>query len=72
MPAGPEVPLAPDRLVLLTQQAVDSGRSVSRLASLATALYRAGQYDVALELLKETKAGEFSGGDLPGPTRSRR
>jgi len=52
----PDAALAPDRLVLLTQQAVDSGKSVPRLASLATALYRAGQYDLALELLKETKA----------------
>jgi serine/threonine protein kinase/tetratricopeptide (TPR) repeat protein len=52
----PDAALAPDRLVLLTQQAVDSGKSVPRLASLATALYRAGEYDLALELLKETKA----------------
>ena len=53
---SPNAALAPDRLVLLTQRAVDSGKSVLRVASLATALYRAGQYDLALELLKETKA----------------
>jgi serine/threonine protein kinase/tetratricopeptide (TPR) repeat protein len=52
----PDAALAPDRLVLLTQQAVDSGKSVPRLASLAAALYRGGQYDRSLELLKETKA----------------
>jgi tetratricopeptide (TPR) repeat protein len=48
--------LAPDRLVLLSQQAFDSDKSAPRLASLATALYRAGQYDLALELLKGPKA----------------
>jgi tetratricopeptide (TPR) repeat protein len=50
--------LAPDRLVLLTQQAFDSGKSVPRLASLATAQYRAGQYDLSLETLKETNAAD--------------
>jgi tetratricopeptide (TPR) repeat protein len=56
--------LAPERLVVLTRQALDSGRSVSRLASLATALYRAGQYDPALELLREAEAAR-SPGEIP-------
>ena len=38
--------LAPERLVLLTQRALDAGKSAIRLASLGTALYRARQYEV--------------------------
>jgi serine/threonine protein kinase/Flp pilus assembly protein TadD len=51
----PNSPLGSDRLVRLTLQAVDSGKSMSRLASLATALYRAGQYDVALDQAQEAR-----------------
>jgi len=47
--------LAPERLVLLTQGAVDAGRSAIRLASLGTALYRARQYELAAERLQEAK-----------------
>ena len=48
--------LAPDRLVFLSQQAVGSGRSSSRLATLGTALYRAGQYETAMECFQELKS----------------
>jgi serine/threonine protein kinase/tetratricopeptide (TPR) repeat protein len=51
----PNSALGADRLVRLTLRAVDSGKSVSRLASLATALYRAGQYDVALDQAQEAR-----------------
>jgi tetratricopeptide (TPR) repeat protein len=50
--------LAPDRLAMLTQRAVDAGRSALRLASLGTALYRAGQYETGLERLREAKAAD--------------
>jgi serine/threonine protein kinase/tetratricopeptide (TPR) repeat protein len=50
--------LAPERLVMLTQRAVDAGQSAVRLASLATALYRAGQYETGLERLREAKAAD--------------
>jgi serine/threonine protein kinase/tetratricopeptide (TPR) repeat protein len=50
--------VAPDRLVMLTQRAIDAGRSAVRLASLGTALYRAGQYESALGCLREAKAAD--------------
>jgi serine/threonine protein kinase/Tfp pilus assembly protein PilF len=50
--------LAPDRLVPLTQHAVDAGRSPVRLASLGTAMYRAGQYQAGLRCLEESRAAE--------------
>jgi serine/threonine protein kinase/Flp pilus assembly protein TadD len=49
----PHSALDSDRLVRLTLQAVNSRKSVSSLASLAIALYRAGQYDVALDQAQE-------------------
>jgi serine/threonine protein kinase/predicted Zn-dependent protease len=48
--------LAPDRLVLLTQRAVDAGRAPMRLACLGTALYRAGNYEAGLKPLRESRA----------------
>jgi serine/threonine protein kinase/tetratricopeptide (TPR) repeat protein len=48
--------VAPDRLVRITQRYVDLGRSAMRVFCLATALYRAGQYEAALPLLREARA----------------
>jgi serine/threonine protein kinase/tetratricopeptide (TPR) repeat protein len=48
--------LPPDELVMLTRGALDAGRSPARVASLGTALYRAGQYEAGLERLREAKA----------------
>jgi tetratricopeptide (TPR) repeat protein len=48
--------LAPDRLVLLTERAVDAGRTPMRLACLGTALYRAGRYEAGLKPLRESRA----------------
>jgi serine/threonine protein kinase/tetratricopeptide (TPR) repeat protein len=48
--------LAPARLVLLTQHAVDTGRTPMGLACLGTALYRAGQYEAGLKPLRESRA----------------
>ncbi len=47
--------VAPERLVLLTQRALDAGRSAIRLASLGTALYRARQFESALGRLQESR-----------------
>jgi serine/threonine protein kinase/Tfp pilus assembly protein PilF len=47
--------VAPDRLVLIAQRYVDAGRSAERVFCLATALYRAGQYEAALPLLREAR-----------------
>jgi serine/threonine protein kinase/tetratricopeptide (TPR) repeat protein len=47
--------LAPDRLVRLTQRYVDAGRSKERVFRLAVALYRAGQYEAGLPLLREAR-----------------
>jgi serine/threonine protein kinase/tetratricopeptide (TPR) repeat protein len=52
---APAAALPPERLVLLTRRAVDSRRSFPRVASLATALYRAGHYDLALEHLQDAR-----------------
>ncbi len=52
---APAPALTPERLVSLTQRSVDASRSALRLASLATALYRENQYDVALERLNEAR-----------------
>src|SRR5262249_53103420 len=49
-------PLAPGRLVALTQRAAEAGRSALRLVSLGTALYRAGRFDLAMERLQDAKA----------------
>ena len=50
--------LFPDRLVFLSQQAVDAGKSPVRLATLGTALYRAGQFETAMECLQELKLAD--------------
>jgi tetratricopeptide (TPR) repeat protein len=50
--------LEPGRFVVLTQHAVEAGRSPLRLASLGTALYRAGQYRAGLNALRESRAAE--------------
>jgi serine/threonine protein kinase/Tfp pilus assembly protein PilF len=50
--------LEPDRLVTLAERAVESGRSAIRLASLGTALYRAGQFESALGRLQEAKLAD--------------
>jgi tetratricopeptide (TPR) repeat protein len=50
--------ISPDRLIALTERATESLRSSVRLASLGTALYRAGQYDLAL--LRLTEARDFN------------
>jgi eukaryotic-like serine/threonine-protein kinase len=55
-----------DRLVALTQRAVDARRWPTRLASLGTALYRAGQYELALDRLRDAKAAD-PGGDAVWP-----
>src|SRR5262249_23841832 len=43
----------PERLVALTERALESGKTSVRLARLGTALYRAGQYDFALSRLNQ-------------------
>ena len=48
--------VAPDRLVRITQRYVEAGRSADRVFSQATALYRAGQYEAGLPLLREARA----------------
>jgi serine/threonine protein kinase/Flp pilus assembly protein TadD len=53
--------LGPDRLVALAQRAVYVGRSAVRLATLGTALYRAGQYEKALRPLREAKDADPAG-----------
>ena len=50
--------LPPDRLVMLAQRAIDAGQSPVRLASLGTALYRAGRYETGLERLREAKEAD--------------
>ena len=47
--------ISPERLIALAERATDSGKTSVRLASLGTALYRAGQYDVALLRLNEAR-----------------
>ncbi|HWE38890.1 MAG TPA: tetratricopeptide repeat protein [Isosphaeraceae bacterium] len=58
--------ISPDRLVALTQRAADARRWQVRLASLGTALYRAGQYELALDRLRDAKAAD-PGGDAVWP-----
>ncbi len=50
--------LPSDRLVSLAGRVVNAGRTPFRLVTLAMALYRAGQYDAALENLREVKGNE--------------
>ena len=47
--------MEPDRLIQWMQRAVNSGKTPIRLVGLATAFYRAGQYESALERLEEIK-----------------
>jgi serine/threonine protein kinase/Flp pilus assembly protein TadD len=45
--------IAPERLVSRTERAMELGASSVRLASQGTALYRAGQYELALQRLSD-------------------
>jgi tetratricopeptide (TPR) repeat protein len=54
--SAPSVP--PQRLVQLTESAANAGSTPIRVLSLATALYRAGQYDLGLDRLTQTDAGK--------------
>ncbi len=47
--------IRPERLVALCQRATESSKTSVRLASLGTALYRAGQYELALLPLSEAR-----------------
>ncbi len=47
--------ISTDRLIALCERATSSSKTSVRLASLGTALYRAGQYDLALARLSEAR-----------------
>ena len=47
--------ISPERLIALCERATESSKTSVRLASSGTALYRAGQYDLALARLSEAR-----------------